>query len=475
MARHTIIILSTLIFLMPISVFSQNTYQPTQVPKPPVGIEKPKIQVDDIPQAICFENDKSPECSSTGKDYRSRKDNVSENYDSAPTPTSSCRPAYATAKSRCQNMQTTNPQTQAYAAVISQAKLSGNTRRACELSKQIYSLSWSANATSGIQCNNAIQKCLSTCNQSSAEYETCQTLTKAVTAAKNQAIENAKAYVGSEACAVAASGCDNNSYDNPSCPQYCQKPGRQNDPLCSSLAQNNCSNPQFASLNIQFCNNCLNNPTLAECVSQNLQYKELADKGRTDLLKDLSATTEYDFSGNKASGGVKTQVEGATSGSTGFIANSGQGYIPQGAEPLTAEEIEKQKKDNLLNEAMGIPSGQAGVYGINTRSYSDDTTSMETLANNEIDLKEFLPKNDYQRNPSNAYYAGSSKNNINREIQSKKSYNATAEDIVLDFSDPRDTNPDNYIFIFNRRKGFFIFLLLALVAGVVYYEKTQKT
>ena len=64
--------------------------------------------------------------------------------------------------------------------------------------------------------------------------DTCRELSKNVKLAQGQAIENAKSYSQSQECVNVASGCGSNSYDDPNCPQYCTKPGRQNDPLCMS-------------------------------------------------------------------------------------------------------------------------------------------------------------------------------------------------------------------------------------------------
>ncbi len=446
-------------------LFANGLYQPTAVPPAQTPIERPRIVVDDIPQVICFENDKSIECNNINsrrnfKLVDDKNESHDQSEDQPTTPSNACRPSYVTAKAKCQNTQSTNPQAQTLSLIMNRARSSGNTKQACELAKQINSLSWSMNATAGIQCNSAIQKCLSACHLVSAEYENCQTLTKVVSASKNQAIENAKAYAASDICVTAASGCDSKSFDNPNCPQYCQKPGRQKDPLCTSLAQNNCSN----------------NPSRPECVSQaaQIQNYEPVDKNRADLLKDLSLNTAENDYLSKESSAKTNQVERLTPGSVGFNKGSdGSNYIPQGAEEILQEEANRLQKENQLYAAMGVYPNN-GAYGVHQRDSFEESLTQDELKQNDIDLKEFLPENFHKRNPSGQLNTYNLKNTSNRNLQSARSYKATAEDIVLDFSSPDDVHPESYMFILNRKKGLLLLALISIIVGVVWYEKSQR-
>lgn len=348
----------------------------------------------------CVENFETGEVECNNEDGRGKKKDIQDmnspqdTYDQDEPSNSRCRSAYSAAKTKCDgNTFSQSPQSQSLVRTIQFAQISGNTRQACEASKQLNSVLWSLNANFGVQCNNAVKACASSCASNSAEHDHCLDLKGTVNLAKNQAIENAKAYAGSEVCAVAASGCGANSYDDKNCPQYCQKPGRQNDPLCKTQAQNNCLNPQYASQNTQFCQDCLQNPQA--CVKpQNAFAEQPMDsvdplKGSTNS-KTLGNSL-YDSTG-KSKKLQKSNTASKLGGNTAFLGNAGTINnlgTASGNNSDPKNTLKKATADSLNAEGYAYGVGAAGTGGKRQRpSYYPNP---DIYSPRGIDYTQFLP------------------------------------------------------------------------------------
>jgi hypothetical protein len=295
---------------------------------------------------------------------------------------SQCSTAFYTANSQCNGSAITqSPQSLALINTIQSQKSVGNIKEACAAAKNLNSMAWSLNATLGMKCQSAISQCLNACSSDSSERETCKGFMQNVKLAQNQAIENAKSYSQSQECVAAVTGCGNNSYDNPNCPVFCLKPGRQNDSLCTNqkaLAQNGLKPLQQ-----------INSKTIES---------QSPEVGVINQAKPQERFQEYDNSKNDL---ITNDEPSPGSMDAASVAPSGAGsYAAGAAAGLPSNNKKQNDNNNEQKPATAIASANNGSNdgGSAGSSYTPTDTSgyPDTFIEPEekpswYDLRRFLP------------------------------------------------------------------------------------
>jgi hypothetical protein len=294
------------------------------------------------------------------------------------------------------------------AGAMASAKSAGNTKKACEVAKQIKGISGVTNAGVAAMCQRAISSCKSKCTKAddAVSIERCEEYETYAKLSTSQAIADASAMVGSQSCADAASGdcIGENAYTNSMCQEFCFKAANANHTKCLS-ASASCKNPSFAAQNVQYCT-CLANPLSPSCRSgAGTPVPGTNASGLPDLGEDGIGAGDYDFNGSNAE--AQAAKANSPQGGGGGFGGGGGGSSPFGEGGGGGNGDEPLNKEILTG--TGGAAGGAGILG-GTGGYGEGGgRSGRSGGGSEekgFDLSQFLPggKKDPTRNPASAGY-----------------------------------------------------------------------
>ncbi len=330
-----------------------------------------------------------------------------------------CGEALNKTKSQCRGAELSQyaPLALSLVGAMESAKANGNMKKACESAQQIYQMSGISNAAVAGMCQRAVSRCKKSCTDDEAGILQCEDYETYAKAATGQAIQSATAMIGSQACADAVAGkCQGDAaFNDEECTQFCLKPGRQDHPKCK-IAMNNCSNPDYASQNLQYCT-CVNNPFSPNCTtiggpaSPNSPVPGgVPGPGSLDFNDDAFAR-DYDYGGNGDQQGSAARVNAQQGGGGGGGLDGGGGSFAFGSNEGTGSNQEPLDKDILYGtrggSGGGIVGGAGGGYGNGSFGGGGARGGSGNTKDSGIDLKAFLPggKKDPTRNPASAGYA----------------------------------------------------------------------
>lgn len=385
-------------------------------------------------------------------------------------PKSPCSMAFYTANSKCNgNSLAESPQVSGLLNSMQANRNAGNIKEACAAAQNLNSISWSMNTTFGLQCQSAVRNCLTACDAGSDERDTCKTLEQNVKLAQNQSIENAKAYAQSGECMNIASGCGSNSYDNPNCPQYCQKPGRQNDSLCAT--QKSITQNQIQPINSKITDiqnpQSINVGTIPSTAPE--KYPEF-DNSKNDFIAQ-----------DESSQGPSKAVSINTPGN----ASTGSYTAGSPAPSLVASNQEKSKESSdkaitvagsVDNSSNGGGSSGTGFIQSNPRGYPDASETGEEKK--WYDLTRFLPMSEEEKIDRNmrAYnrklLASSQRNEGTRHlIESSNFKRAKTQNQIEEIREPASQKPTHNNTLKNRIMIILILLTLLALSSSLFLNK----
>ncbi len=279
---------------------------------------------------------------------------------------------------------------------VASARASGNMKQACAAAQQINSFSFSSNAAMAQMCASAIRKCKSACiSESDGDgVVQCESFDGVVKAAATQSVQSAQNFATSSECVESVSGpcVGPSAYDNDNCPEFCQKPGRQNHMKCR-IAASHCSDFNFAAQNIKLCA-CITNPLSPACGNAN--PRDLANappivettKPSQPSFEDTQFSKDYDTH-FKEHEPTPSRVQGNNDYVDGSVPNSGKSFVYE--EDAAVGAVRTAYDTNILYGTNRTPPPALGtpesIYGYSPAHYEPQPVKSEGF-----DLRDYLPE-----------------------------------------------------------------------------------